>query len=89
MEMARQCHDFTDAKIDAFLDKCDLFFEAWVDLYGLSGMTNYFHMIGIGHMTNFLNGWHNLYQYSQQGWEALNLLTKNILQTEPAGKAQR
>jgi hypothetical protein len=56
-----------------------IFFEAWVDLFhGLSGMTNYFHMIESGHMTNFLREWRTFYQYSQHGWEALNLLIKSI-----------
>jgi hypothetical protein len=78
MAMARQREDFTDGEIDNFSDQCDLFFEAWVDLHGLPGMTNYFHMIGSGHMTYFLIEWRNLYRYSQQGWEALNSLIKNI-----------
>jgi hypothetical protein len=78
MEMAGQRNDFTDCDIEAFSDQCDLFFEAWVDLHGLNGMTNYFHMIGSGHLTYFLREWRNLYRYSQQGWEALNALIKNI-----------
>jgi hypothetical protein len=47
-----------------------------VDLDGLIGMTNYFHMIGSGHMTYFLWEWHNLYRYLQQGREALNSIIK-------------
>jgi hypothetical protein len=82
MEMARQRDDFSDAKIDVLSDQCDLFFEAWVDLHGLSGMTNHFHMIGSGHMTYFLHEWCNIYQYSQQGWEALTSLIKNIYTTD-------
>jgi hypothetical protein len=78
ISMARQREDFTDDEIDDFSNQCDLFFEAWVDLHGLAGMTNYFHMIGSGHMTYFLREWRNLYRYSQQGWEALNSLIKNI-----------
>jgi hypothetical protein len=78
MEMARQREDVTDEEIDAFSTQCDDFFEAWVDLTGLEGMTNYIHMIGSGHMTYYLREWRNLYRYSQQGWEALNSLLKNI-----------
>jgi hypothetical protein len=78
MEMARQRDDFTDEEIDAFSTQCDDFFEVWVDLTGLEGMTNYIHMIGSGHMTYYLREWRNLYRYSQQGWEALNSLLKNI-----------
>jgi hypothetical protein len=45
MEMAQQRGDFMDAKIGAVLDQCNLFFDAWVDLHGLPGMTNYFNEI--------------------------------------------
>jgi hypothetical protein len=51
MEMAGQREDFSDEEIDAFGTQCDDFFEVWVDLTGLEGMTNYIHMIGSGHMT--------------------------------------
>jgi hypothetical protein len=78
MEMARQREDFSDEEIDQFGNQCDVFFELWVDLTQLQGMTNYFHMIGSGHMTYYLREWRNLYRYSQQGWEALNSLLKNI-----------
>jgi hypothetical protein len=78
MEMAHQRENFTDEEIDAFSTQCNNFFEVWVDLTGLEGMTNYIHMIGSGHMTYYLREWRNLYRYSQQGWEALNSLLKNI-----------
>jgi hypothetical protein len=78
MEMAGQREAFLDEEIDAFGTQCDAFFELWVDLTGLEGMTNYIHMIGSGYMTNYLREWRNLYRYSQQGWEALNSLLKNI-----------
>jgi hypothetical protein len=78
MEMARQRDDFTDEEIDAFGVQCDDFFGLWVDLTGIEGLTNYIHMIGCGHLTYYLREWRNLYRYSQQGWEALNSLLKNI-----------
>jgi hypothetical protein len=78
MDMAGQREDFSDEEIDEFGTQCDDFFESWVDLTGLEGMTNYIHMIGSGHMTYYLREWRNLYRYSQQGWEALNSLLKNI-----------
>jgi hypothetical protein len=78
MEMARQRDDLSDEEIDAFSHQCDDFFELWTDLTGLEGMTNYIHMIGSGHLTYYLREWRNLYRYSQQGWEALNSLLKNI-----------
>ena len=67
MEMARQREDFSEEEIDEFGIQCDVFFELWVDLTGLEGMTNYIHMIGRGHMTFYLREWRNLYRYSQQG----------------------
>jgi hypothetical protein len=78
MEMARQWDDFTDEEIDAFGVQCDIFFGLWVDLTDIEGLINYIHMIGCGHLTYYLREWRNLYRYSQQGWEALNSLLKNI-----------
>jgi hypothetical protein len=54
MTMARQRGDFMNEEINELSDQCDQFIEVWVDLDGLIGMTNYFHMIGSGHMTYFL-----------------------------------
>jgi hypothetical protein len=73
MELARQREDFSDEEIETFSLQCDDFFEIWVDLTGIEGMTNYIHMIGCGHMTYYLKEWRNLYR-----WEALNSLLKNI-----------
>jgi hypothetical protein len=78
MKMAGQREDFSDEEIDASGTQCDDFFKLRVDLTGLEGMTNYIHMIGSGHMTYYLREWRNLYRYSQQGWEALTSLLKNI-----------
>jgi hypothetical protein len=41
-------------------------------------ITNYIHMIGAGHITNYLYKWRNIYIYSQQGWEAMNSLVKSF-----------
>jgi hypothetical protein len=43
MEMARQREDFPEEEVDAFGIQCDVFFELWVDLTGLEGLTNYIH----------------------------------------------
>jgi hypothetical protein len=67
MEMAHQREDFSEEEIDEFGIQCDVFFELWVHLTGLEGMTNYIHMIGSGHVTFYLREWRNLYRYSQQG----------------------
>jgi hypothetical protein len=41
-------------------------------------MINYIHMIGSRHMTFYLQEWRNHYRSSQQGWEVLNSLMKNM-----------
>jgi hypothetical protein len=78
MEMARQRDDFTDEEINVFGVQCDVFFGLRVDLTGIEGLTNYIDMIGCGRLTYYLREWRNLYPYSQQGWEALSSLLKNI-----------
>jgi hypothetical protein len=78
METARQRDDFLDKEIVAFGIQCDDCFELWVNLTGMEEMKNYIHMIGGGHMTYYLRELRNLYRYSQQGWEALDSLLKNI-----------
>lgn len=35
-------------------------------------MTNYFHLLYVGHFAYFLSRYGNLYKYSQQGWENIN-----------------
>ena len=35
-------------------------------------MTNYIHMLGAGHLRDFLSLYRNLYKYSQQSWEYNN-----------------
>ena len=52
------------------------FFQAWVLLWQKEGITNYIHMIGSGHIAEYLFKWRNLYRFSQQGWEAMNSLIK-------------
>ena len=38
----------------------------------MAGVTNYIHMLGSGHLIEFLYKYWNLYKYSQQGWENQN-----------------
>ena len=42
---------------------------------GQAGITNYLHIIGSGHLREFLYKYRNLYKYSQQGWEHQNKKT--------------
>lgn len=76
MEVARQHEDFTDEQIDDFDVLCDDFFAEWMDLHGRDGLTNYFHLVGAGHLSYYIRKWRNLYRYSQQGWEGLNSTIK-------------
>ena len=39
-------------------------------------MEKYLHMIASTHMLNYMICWSDLTKYSQQGWEALNVLIK-------------
>jgi hypothetical protein len=47
-------------------------------LWQKEGITNYIHMIGSGHIADYLFKWKNLYRFSQQGWEAMNSLIKTF-----------
>jgi hypothetical protein len=42
------------------------------------GCTNYTHMLGSGHVADMLFHHRNLYVFSNQGWEALNMLVKQV-----------
>ncbi len=50
----------------------------WVSLLSHEGVTNYIHMLGAGHIGEYLLHHHNLYKHSQQGWEAFNALLKTF-----------
>ena len=78
VETARQKEDFSDEQIENFQALCDNFFIKWVALHKESGVGNYVHMIGAGHLSYYLRKWRNLYRYSQQGWEALNSQIKTV-----------
>lgn len=78
MKLLRQKEDFTNERIEEVQKLMDLFFQNWVKLHGLEGVTNYIHMMGAGHLAEYLYKWRNLYRYSQQGWEAMNALIKTF-----------
>ena len=71
--------DLTDEQIVEFQREADYFFKTWIhDLkLGREGLTNYFHILGSGHFSEYLFHWRNMYQHSQQGWKAFNALVKN------------
>ena len=68
--------NYTQQELTSFQYHLDHFFQLWVELHGRQGVTNYLHMVGSGHMLEYMIRWGNLTKYSQQGWEALNALIK-------------
>jgi hypothetical protein len=78
MVLLRQKDDFTNATIASYQSHADQFFQAWILLWQKEGITNYIHMIGSGHIADYLYKWKNLYRFSQQGWEAMNSLIKTF-----------
>lgn len=78
MVLLRKREDFTNESIAVYQDHADKFFQAWIKLWQKEGITNYIHMIGSGHVADYLYKWNNLYRYSQQGWEAMNSLIKTF-----------
>ena len=78
MVLVRKREDFTNAEISTYQGHADRFFQAWIRLWQKEGVTNYLHMIGAGHISDYLYKWRNLYRFSQQGWEAMNSLVKTF-----------
>jgi hypothetical protein len=78
MELLRSRVDLTVEEITKFQRHCDQFFNQWIAIHGISGVTNYIHFLGSGHAAEYLHEWGNLYQHSQQGWEAFNSLLKTF-----------
>jgi hypothetical protein len=76
-KLIEQHNDFTETQIFNLHKRCNTFICQWVDLYGATHMTNYIHIIGSGHLPYFAKKYGNLYQFSQQGWEALNQMIKH------------
>ena len=62
---------FDDQMIQDLRVACDSFFQSWVTLNGLQGMTNYLHITG-SHLPEFAEKYRNFYMYLQQGWEHAN-----------------
>jgi len=72
MLLLRKHGELSDEEIESFQTLIDDFFEMWLDIFGIHGVTNYIHMLGSGHIHYFLQKYRCLHLYSQQGWEALN-----------------
>jgi hypothetical protein len=78
MRMLRRKADFSDEDIMVFQKLIDEFFQPWVKLHRIKGVTNYIHLLASGHISEYLRYWRSLYPHSQQGWESLNALIKQV-----------
>jgi hypothetical protein len=78
MSIARKHEDLHNEEILEFQRNANIFFWKWVDLEGYDGMTNYIHLMGSGHLSEYMFQYRNLYKHSQQGWEKFNALLKTF-----------
>jgi hypothetical protein len=76
--LLRKKTPFSDPEILDFQRVTDDWFQMWMDLEGWEGCTNYTHMLGSGHVADLLFHHRNLFVFSNQGWEALNSLIKQV-----------
>ena len=86
-EIMIQKQDYSEDDIKDFQKNVDSFMEIWCSIGGKRMMTNYFHMLGSGHIKYYMKEWGNLYRYEQEGWESLNALIKSrfFLHTQRGG----
>ena len=78
MVKVRQKEPFSDQDIQSFQTSVDEWYQLWMRLEGREGCTNYTHLLGAGHVADMLFHHRNLYVFSNQGWEALNMLVKQV-----------
>jgi hypothetical protein len=50
----------------------DSFSVKWAELTGRDRISNYIHMMIIGHIIYNLRRWRNYYRYENEGWEHMN-----------------
>ena len=74
----RKKTNYTNDDLDNFRDISYEFYLKYVTHIGLTGITNYLHMWGCGHIHYYMKKHRNLYRYSQQGWEGLNFKITSI-----------
>jgi hypothetical protein len=67
----QQKTDFMDAKTDEFQCAAD-FFSKWFELVGYGGATIYLHLLGLGHLRQYLKKWRNLNRFQKNGREVSN-----------------
>ena len=91
MKIILKKEDLTNQEIFTYQQHADMFFKYWLALYGEEGITNYVHLVGSGHIGEYLFHWKSLYVHSQQGWEAFNALFKSFYfsRTQRGGATNR
>ena len=65
--LRKKGENYTEEEFKKFQEHSLIFFQTWIILYGRHGITNYIHMIGVGHMLGYMKKYENLNKYSQQG----------------------
>jgi hypothetical protein len=78
MKILHKQSEYTDDDLNRFQDLIDYFFKNYVRETGVQGITNYLHMLGSGHIKNYMEVHRNLYKFLQQGWEPLNSKYKKV-----------
>jgi hypothetical protein len=77
-KLLRKKTEFTNEEIVECQVAIDEWYQVWWKLEGRDGITNYVHLLASGHIADYLFRHRNLYVYSQQGWEAFNMLIKQV-----------
>jgi hypothetical protein len=63
MSIARKHEDLHNEEILEFQRNANIFFRKWVDLEGYNGMTNYIHLMGSGHLSEYMFQYRNLFDF--------------------------
>ena len=77
-EIVNRKHSLSEKECHEYQKHADEFFQLWVELHGEHGITNYAHLIGSGHILEYLLEWKNLSCHSQQGWEGKWMVDSRI-----------
>ena len=52
--MRKKEKKYTEDEVNQYQFHADKFFHIWVELHGHTGVTNYIHMVGSGHMLEYM-----------------------------------
>ena len=79
MKVTFRHEDFLEEEVEEFQVLVDDWSYHYVKLAGLSGITNYMHLLGAGHLYFYLKKWGNLYRYQQWSWGMKNSVIASFL----------